>query len=120
MRRNGNFEQWVKFFLQAIYESAEDATVTIDKLTALHDKNIEVIKSMGRASKTALCLFSYLEESPIIEIKKTSSALGISFKTISDSVKRLCELDILRQSSGDQRNRTFSYTAYLDILREGT
>jgi hypothetical protein len=98
----------------------EDATLTIDKLTALHDKNIAAIERMGRAAKTALGLFAYLEESPIIEIRKTSSALGLSFKTISDSVKRLCDMDILKQSSGEQRNRTFSYTAYLDILREGT
>jgi len=120
VRRNGNYEQWIKFFLRAIYESAEDAMHTIDKLTTLHDKNITAIESMGRASKTAACLFSYLEENPIIEIKKTSSALGISFKTISDSVQRLCDMGILEQSSGEQRNRTFSYFSYLDILREGT
>ena len=75
---------------------------------------------MGRAAKTALRLFSYLEENPIIEIQKTADALGTTFKTISDSVRRLCEMGILTQSSGDQRNRTFSYAAYLDILREGT
>jgi len=120
VRRNGNYEQWVKFFLQAVYESAEDATIAIDKLTALHDKNIALIMRMGRASKTAVRLFSYLEANPIIEIQKTSAALGTTFKTISDSVRRLCEIDIMQQSSGNQRNRTFAYTAYLDILREGT
>lgn len=120
VRRSGNYEQWVKFFLQAIYESAEDATITIDKLTTLHEKNIMIIEKMGRASKTAMRLFSYLEKSPIIEIQKTSAALGITFKTISDSVRRLCDMNILKQSSGDQRNRTFAYTDYLDILREGT
>ena len=120
VRRNGNYEQWVKFFLQAIYESAEDATATIDKLIALHNSNMVIIEKMGRAKKTALRLFIYLEENPIIDIKKTSVALGISFKTISDSVNRLCDIGILKQSSGDQRNRTFSYTAYLDLLREGT
>ncbi len=120
VRRNGNYEQWVKFFLQAIYESAEDATLTIDKLTALHDKNITFINTMGRATKTAIRLFAYLEENPIIEIQKTADALGITFKTISDSIKRLCELGILVQNSGERRNRTFSYAAYIDILREGT
>ncbi|HCC35991.1 MAG TPA: Fic family protein [Ruminococcaceae bacterium] len=120
VRRNGNYEQWIKFFLQAIYESAEDATNTIDKLTALHDKNIAAISEMGRASKTALRLFAYLEEKPIIEIQKTATALDITFKTIADSVRRLSEMNILTQNSGDQRNRTFSYAAYLDILREGT
>ena len=120
VRRNGNYEQWVKFFLQAIYESAEDAVFAIDKLTALHDKNMAIIGGMGRAARTALQLFAYLEESPIIEIQNTSSALGISFKTISDSIKRLCETGILEQSFGVRRNRIFSYAAYLDILREGT
>ena len=120
VRRNGNYEQWVKFFLRAIYESAEDATIAIDKLTALHDENITAIKKMGRAAKTAMLLFAYLEENPIIEIQKTVDSLGITFKTIADSVRRLCEMGILTQSSGEQRNRTFSYVAYLDVLREGT
>ncbi len=120
VRRNGNYEQWIKFFLQAIYESAEDATDTIDKLTVLHDRNIASISGMGRASKTALRLFAYLEENPIIEIQKTAAALDTTFKTVSDSVRRLCEMGILTQNSGEQRNRTFSYAAYLDILREGT
>ncbi|MDR0491044.1 MAG: Fic family protein [Oscillospiraceae bacterium] len=120
VRRNGNYEQWVKFFLQAIYESAEDATLAIDKLTVLHDKSIASIESMGRAAKTARRLFFYLEENPIVEIQKTADALRTTFKTISDSVRRLCEAGILTQSSGDHRNRTFSYAAYLDILREGT
>ncbi len=120
VRRNGNYEQWIKFFLQAIYESAEDATDTIDKLAALHDKNIAAIRGLGRAAKTALRLFAYLEENPIIDIQKTSTALAITYKTVSDSVRRLCEMGILTQNSGEQRNRTFSYAAYLDILREGT
>jgi len=120
VRRNGNYEQWVKFFLQAIYESAQDATIAIDKLTELHNKNIASINGMGRAAKTALRLFAYLEGNPIIDIQKTAAALDTTFKTISDSVRRLSEMGILTQNSGEQRNRTFSYTAYLDILREGT
>lgn len=120
VRQNGTYEQWVKFFLRAVYESAEDATVAIDKLIALHNKNNAIIEGMGRAAKTALQLFAYLEANPIIEIQKTSDALGVTFKTTADSVRRLCELGILAQSSGERRNRTFSYMEYLDILRDGT
>lgn len=120
VRRNGNYEQWVKFFLRAVYESAEDAIAAIDKLTALHSKNTVLIERMGRAAKTALRLFTYLEENPIIEIRKTATALGVTFKTLSESVKRLCDAGILIQSAGERRNRTFSYEAYLEILREGT
>ena len=51
VRNKGNYEQWIKFFLQAVLESARDAAQTIDSLTALHVKNTAVISNMGRASK---------------------------------------------------------------------
>ena len=39
VRKAGNYEQWVNFFLRGIAETAEDATETIDRLNALHQKN---------------------------------------------------------------------------------
>jgi predicted transcriptional regulator len=73
---------------------------------------------MGRASKTARQLFEYLEQNPIIEIRKTAAALDMAFSTVSAAVNRLCEVEILVQSAGGQRNRTFSYEAYLDLLQK--
>lgn len=120
VRAKGNYEQWVKFFLQAIIESAEDATAAIDELTSLHNANVTVISKLGRASKNALLVFNYLESNPIIEIGKTSEVLNISFNTVSSAVKRLVDVGILVQTSDSSRNRTFAYEAYLDILRKGT
>lgn len=120
IRVKGNYEQWVKFFLQAIMESSEDAIATIDELIALHDANVAVISKQGRAAKNAMLVFSYLESNPIIEIKKTADALGITFNTTSSAVNRLVDAGILVQTSDNSRNRTFAYEAYLDILRKGT
>jgi Fic family protein len=120
VREQGEYEQWVRFFLTAILESANDAIETIDKLVYLHDKNSMLIKNIGRSSKTAINLFKYIEENPIIEIQKTSAALGVSFNTIAGTVNKLCGLGILKQTNKAQRNRTFAYTDYLDILRSGT
>ena len=116
----GNYEQWIKFFLQAIMESAEDATATIDELIALHEANVAAITKLGRAAKNALLVFNYLESNPIIEIRKTAEALGIAFNTTSSAVNRLVDAGILVQTSDNNRNRTFAYEAYLDILRKGT
>ncbi len=120
VRTKGNYEQWVKFFLQAIMESAEDATATIDKLIVLHDANVAIISKLGRAAKNAILVFNYLESNPIIEIRKTAEALGITFNTVSSAVNRLVDAGILVQTSDTSRNRTFAYEAYLDILRKGT
>jgi Fic family protein len=120
VRRSGDYEQWVKFFLQALHESAQDAVVAVDKLTALHDKNWDVVSRLGRGSKTARRLFAYLEGNPIIDTQKTASALGASFKATSGAIKRLCDAGILVKSAGERRNRMFSYQEYLDILAQGT
>jgi Fic family protein len=120
VRTDGDYEQWVRFFLYAIEESAADAIETIDKLTALHDKNTSIIINMGRSSRNVMKLFAYLEKNPIIETQKTAKALSLSFNTISSAVRRLCEEGILIQTSNTRRNRIFSYEGYLEILRSGT
>jgi Fic family protein len=120
VRTDGDFEQWVRFFLLAIKESADDAIEAIDKLTALHDKNISIIGNMGRSSGNAMKLFAYLEGNPIIETQKTAKALSLSFNTIASAINRLCDAGILIQTSSARRNKTFSYEGYLEILRSGT
>lgn len=120
VRIKGNYEQWIKFFLDAVYESAQDAVETIDKLTALHDENYAKLQTLGRRTKNALRVFEYLEANPIIEIQKTSKELGIAFNTISSIVKDLTNIGILEKTSTKTRNRTFAYKEYLDILKKGT
>lgn len=120
VRSKGNYEQWVKFFLQALAESAKDAIAAIDELTALHDKNVDLVAGMGRASKNAMLVFRYLEANPIIEIGKTAEALGITFGTASNVVERLSSAGILEQTTTGRRNRIFAYKDYLAILRKGT
>lgn len=119
VRRRGNYEQWIKFFLQAISDSAEDAVLTIDQLTALHNKNQKLINNMGRTAKNTSRIFEYLESNPIINIQNTSKSLDLSYNTVSGIVKQLINMGILVQKNSASRNRTFAYDAYLTILRKG-
>lgn len=54
VREKGNFEQWIKFFLLAIHESAQDAIKTAHELIHLHDKNYTILKNTGKVTKTSL------------------------------------------------------------------
>ena len=120
VRAKDNYEQWVKFFLLAIKESAEDAVETIEKLSNLHDKNIEMINAMGRQTKTARKIFDYLEQNPIIDIGRTAADLEISFNTASSYINRLVALGVLVQTNNAERKRVFAYEEYLAILRKDT
>lgn len=119
VRNKDNYEQWIKFFLRAIAESSDEAVDTIKKLSELHNKNVELISNM-KASKSAHIIFSYLENNPIIDIRKTAEELGMSFNTVSGTVKRFEENGILKQTNNVSRNRVFAYDDYLEILRKDT
>lgn len=119
VRLKGTFEQWVKFFLEALAESAQDAINTIDVLLALHEKNIDKVQKV-KSSRAIGKVFDYIEKHPIIDIKKTSADLDISFNTASKAINALIELGILQQTQSASRNRYFAYEEYLAILRKDT
>jgi Fic family protein len=114
-----NYEQWVNFFLQAIYESAEDAVLTIHQLSKLHGENSTKLQAMPR-NQNLLAVFSYVERNPIIEIKKTAAELGIAYNTAGKAVGTLVDEGVLIQNEKSGRTRTFSYEQYLEILRKDT
>ena len=120
VRNKDNYEQWIKFFLNAIKESADESVETIKKLSELHDANIKKIDAMGRAAKNVRAVFDYLEQNPIIDIGKTAEELNLAFSTVSLAVNRLVDTGILIQTNNANRNRVFAYENYLAILRKDT
>ena len=120
VRNKDNYEQWIKFFLNAIKESANESVETIKKLSELHDANIKKIDAMGRAAKNARAVFDYLEQNPIIDIGKTAEELNLAFSTVSLAVNRLVDAGILIQTNNANRNRVFAYEDYLAVLRKDT
>lgn len=120
VRTKGNYEQWVKFFLEAIYETALDAVETIDELIHLYNKNTEIIKTLERSSKTAYKVYDYLQSNPIIDIGKTAQTLQLSYNAVANTVEKLISCGILIQSENKAKNRTFVYDEYVKLLRKGT
>ena len=121
VRRTGDYEQWISFFLQAFADSAEDAIHTIDLLTALHDKSTKLFDTLTKRQRTSvLKVFSYLESNPIIDIQKTATTLEMSYNTVSKVVSILVDYGILKQTDKFGKAKIYSYTEYLDILRKDT
>lgn len=120
VRRSGNYEQWIRFFLEAVGVAAKDATQTIGRLSDLHNKNLEKIPKPNRGISNAKVVFDYLEKQPIIDIRHTADALQLSYNTVSTAIKKLVAAGILQETTNRVRNRVFVYEAYLNILREGT
>ena len=121
VRKTGDYEQWVMFFLQALSDSAGDAIQTIDALTALHNQSVAKLGAFSKRQQTNLLkLFAYIETNPIIDVQKTAAALGLSYNTVSKMVTILVDEGILRQTDKAGKAKIYSYADYLDILRKDT
>ena len=121
VRKTGDYEQWVMFFLQALSDSAGDAIQTIDALTALHNQSVAKLGAFSKRQQTNLLkLFAYIETNPIIDVQKTAAALGLSYNTVSKMVTILVDEGILRQTDKAGKAKIYSYAEYLDILRKDT
>ena len=121
VRKTGDYEQWILFFLQALADSSSDAIDTIDKLTKLHNRNINLLDDISPRQKTnVLKVFIYLEKNPIIDIQKTANALNLSYNTVAKAILLLIDKGILKQSAKSGKTKIYSYFDYLDILRKDT
>lgn len=123
IRETGDYEQWIKFFLEGIYASGESAIETANELISLRDKNIRRLEDENytkRTLGTMMKVFHYLEAHPIIEIGKTAEDLSIAYNTVSSAVDRFEKLGILHLVKKQGRNKVYSYKEYIDILRDGT
>lgn len=123
VRETGNYEQWLKFFIEGIYVSGKSAIETADKLIALRKKNHSLIEGASytkRTLETMKKVFTYLESHPIIDIGKTSLDLQLSYNTIASSIERFEKLGILSLAEMKDRNRIYIYKEYLDLLKSGT
>ncbi len=120
VRRTGNYEQWIKFFLDAMTAAALDSEKTIRVLDELHTSNMNKLPVAKRAKDNIRLVFNYIENHPIIDIKKTAKDLEISYNTASSAITKMVELGILSEQTNASRNRVFIYQEYLEVLRDGT
>ncbi len=121
VRKTGDYEQWVLFFLQALSDSAEDAIQTIDVLTEIHNRNTQKFDGMTNRQRTnAINFLIYLEKNPIIDIQKTATALNLSYNTVAKNVASFVDNGILQQTEKSGRSKIYSYVEYLAVLRKDT
>ena len=120
VRRSGNYEQWIAFFLEAVSAAAKDSLATVEKLSELHDRNLGKLPITTRTNDNVRRVFDHIEQYPIIDIKRTAAALEVSYNTASAAVGKLVHVGILKETTNAARNRVFAYEEYLEILRKDT
>jgi len=120
VRTDGEWEEWLRFFLEGVLATARSSVETARHALALFDAHRQQIQRLGRPAGSALQVHAALQRHPLVTIAKTVSLTGLSQPTVSSSFLRLADLGVVREVTGRRRDRLFAYGPYLDLLTEGT
>lgn len=123
VRETGDYEQWVRFFLEGIIISAKSALITAEILIEIKENDmLKVLKASftKRTQETVLSIFEYTLSHPLIDISTIADKLKLSYNTVKKGIDNLEKLGILKQINKHKRNKIYYYENYLNILKEGT
>lgn len=116
VRTHNNINQWLKFFLTGVIETAKKGVTTFDGIMQLQ-KTLEVkIKRLGNRSGDAKKVVDYLYTQPVIEVNRVEEIIQKSNVTAYKLIHSLEELEILTKVSGAQRNKLYVFSEYLDLF----
>ncbi len=117
VREKNNLEQWIKFFLVGVAETAEKSVTTLKNILELKEiTEKKKILNMGKRTKIALKLLQALFSLPVVTIKDIQDVTGLSPKAANNLVRLFIERNILKEITGYQRNRIFVFWEYLSLF----
>ena len=120
VRRDGDWEAWLAFFLRGVRETADGAFSTAQRLVAMFDRDREQIEASGRRAGSALRVHDAMKARPIVSLPAVCEATGLSFPAASSGMEVLEGLGIASELTGKKRKRLWRYAGYVDVLSEGT
>ena len=120
VRKDGDWEAWLDFFLEGVSQTADGATSTARRLAALFSEDRAKIVPRGRLAGSALRVHDALKTRPVTTVKELRARTALSFPAASAAMNLLIDLGIARELTGRRRNRVFAYDRYLALLNEGT
>ncbi len=120
VRKDGDWEQWLVFFLRGVRETAKDACDTFERLTETFVEDRGYIEAMGGRSASAVRVHQALLLRPIQSVPTLCQQTHLSPPAVYAAIRQLEGLGIAREITGKKRNRLYVYERYLSILAEGT
>lgn len=120
VRREGEWEEWIAFFADGVRETAAGAVATARRLVKLAEADRDRIASLGRAAGSALRIHHALQQRPVANATQIAKRTKLTAPVIGRVLAALEKIGVVREITGRQRNRVFSYAGYVRILSEGT
>lgn len=118
VRTEGAWEAWLRFFLEGVRLTANQAVDAARKILALFEKDRATIGQLGRSAGSALQVHEELQRHVLLTPRQAEQTLPLSKPTILTALGHLEDLGIVREMTGKERYRRYLYEGYFAILEE--
>jgi Fic family protein len=116
VRLRGDWEGWLRFFLEGVASTAAEATDTAERIFELRERHRATV--IHETGPNGLLLLAELLRRPLINVNVAAQVLGVSFPTANRLIGRFEELDLVLEVTGQRRSRLFRYEPYLRLFDE--
>lgn len=116
VRASSDIEQWIRFFLTGVIETAAKGRETLEKIVALRQRYQNKVMDMGRRAEIGQQLVLIMFSRPIMNVNQIADKLSVSFATAARLVNEFERKGILREKTGFSRNRSFELFEYVSLF----
>ena len=114
--RQGDWRGWIEYFLRGVATQAKDAS---DNAGAILDLNQEIqdrVRAAGNAPRHTLRIVDRLFRNPVVSVSNLAKELDLQYKSVQRGLEFLQDLGILKEVTGQRRNRLYLSPTLIDIL----
>jgi Fic family protein len=115
VRDHGTWEAWIDFFLRGIGETAAEAAQTAQKVHAMRETH-RLALEMNGGTLNDLAVLDRLFSQPLANAAWVEKSVGVSQPTANAILSRFEASGVLREVTGQRRNRVYRYDAYLTLF----
>ena len=120
VRVDGDWEGWMRFFLDCVTEAADDAVASAQRLHVVTAADRTKVAAHAKTTVPAIRLFELLPSHPMVTLSLAIKLLGVSKPTAVKALDALQAAGVLREITGKRRDRVYAYHEYLRVLSPDT
>jgi len=118
VRTHNDINQWFKFFLTGVIETAKNGVSTFDGILQLQKMIDNKLKEIGGRSVDARKVVEYLYTQPIVDAQRVSTITGKSLKSTYSLLALLEELEVVKEITGAQRGKLYMFEDYVNLFKQ--
>jgi Fic family protein len=119
VREKNDLKGWIEFFLEAIIETSKSSIDSFKQILNLKNKMETKILTFGKKAQNAKSLIDFLYKQPLISVNDIVKSLDISKPTANNLIKDFEHKNILKEITGNQRNKIYIFDEYITIYSKG-